>query len=183
MSGDRFPRVTAAQLAEAADLLGEEYVEAAIDERGRQAARRMREGLPPDMSLAGIRGRKPIQLTAHDRFLVETWARVGTPHEVIAQEMGISVETLLRNFGDVLENAHEKGVAQIAATLYAKAALGDGPSMQFYLKTRGGWKEKQAGDEDSPLHVKGDINVAALAQQMREARLAGQKTIEQETDK
>ena len=128
-------------------------------------------------------GRPKRTFTAEDRFLVKAWARVGTPQEVIASELGCTVPTLIKNFKQEIDQPLAKGVAEVGGTLYAKAVMGDTSSAIFYLKTKGRWKEPQAGDEETPLHIKGDIDIGAIARRMREARVLQQQTIEHETDK
>lgn len=126
-------------------------------------------------------GRPRMHFTDEQRWLVEAWARVGTRHDLIAHELGVSMPTLLKYFGDVLHEAKERGVAQMGATLYAKGLMGDTASAIFYLKARGGWRENQPGTAEEPLHIKGDIDVTAMARAMREMVTArGQQVIEQE---
>lgn len=109
---------------------------------------------------------------------VRIWARVGTPQKVIAHELGISVETMVKHYGDEFDHALEKGVGAVAASLYQKALMGDNTAMIFFLKTRGRWRESGIGDEDNPLHIKANIDVSAIAQQMRMARIVQQPQIE-----
>lgn len=110
-------------------------------------------------------------------MLVRIWARVGTPQAVIARELGMCVETMVKLYGDEFEHALERGVGEVAATLYSKALMGDNGAMIFYLKTKGRWKEARNGDEDAPIHIKANVDVAAIAQQMRQARVINQPMI------
>ena len=137
-----------------------------------------------DLAGRNPRGQQPYEPNYIDRVKVMHWARVGTPQEVIAKELGICIDTLAKYYGEELEDAIEKGVADVAATLYSKALMGDTGSMIFYLKTRGRWRESSIGDEDNPLHIKGSIDISAIAQQMRQARIVegSSKAIEDKSD-
>lgn len=122
------------------------------------------------------RTKPPYEPTPALREKVRLWAAVGTTQEVIASELGISVDTLVKYYREELDEASSKGVANVAATLYAKAMAGDTTSMIFYLKTRGRWREKPSvGDEENPLVVKNDGEGATqlalqLAAALRDAK-------------
>lgn len=112
--------------------------------------------------------------TAEQREKVRLWSMVGTKQEVIAAELGITVDTLAKHYREELDEATARGVANIATNLYTKAMSGDVTSMIFYLKTRGRWSEKAAvGDKDNPLVIehnpKADEIAEALARQLRDA--------------
>lgn len=127
----------------------------------------------------------PHQPNDELRARVRIMAGVGTRREVIAHSIGVATDTLSKYYSEELKHAPEKTIAAVASSLYTKAIMGDTASMIFFLKTRAGWREKQAGDDaDNPIHVKNDISVSAIAQQIRQARIAEQQTIEhEETDK
>lgn len=111
--------------------------------------------------------------TQATRLLVEAWAAVGTPQEVMATELGITPATLRRHYPDELDNGGELANQRVALRLFEKAMKGDNGCMMYWLSRRAGWTEKKAGDsEDNPLHVKGQttIDVTALAAQIRAAR-------------
>lgn len=106
------------------------------------------------------------------REKVRMWAAVGTTQEVIASELKISVDTLAKYYRDELDEATNRGVANVASTLYAKAIAGDVTSMIFYLKTRGRWSEKPSvGDADNPLVVQTDPLDRAMELAKQAARL------------
>lgn len=112
--------------------------------------------------------------TAELREKVRLWSMVGTKQEVIAAELGITVDTLAKHYREELDEATARGVANVATNLYTKAMSGDVTSMIFYLKTRGRWSEKAAvGDKDNPLVIehnpKADEIAEALARQLRDA--------------
>lgn len=115
-----------------------------------------------------IKNRQPNTHVPTDeiRNLVSVWARVGTPQSVIAQELGISIPTLMKYYSEELTEAKKRGVAAVAATLYAKAIGGDTTSIIFYLKTQGRWREKDDEDEKKP----DDFDVKAFVDQMYEQK-------------
>jgi hypothetical protein len=110
------------------------------------------------------------------RAKVRTWAAVGTTQEVIASELHITVDTLVKYYREELDEASARGVANVASNLYAKAMSGDVTSMIFYLKTRGRWSEKASvGDSDNPLVVQTDPldRALELAKQAARAKTPG----------
>ena len=118
-------------------------------------------------------GRPPYEVTDELRAKVRAWAAVGTTQEVIASELGICVDTLVKYYRDELNEASARGVANVASNLYAKAMSGDVTSMIFYLKTRGRWSEKaSAGDEENPLVMRIEGGADPLDQAMEIAKRA-----------
>ena len=111
------------------------------------------------------------------REKVRLWSAVGTKQEVIAAELGITVDTLAKHSREELDEATARGVANVATNLYTKAMSGDVTSMIFYLKTRGRWSEKApVGDAENPLVVqhqgKAEELAQTIAQQLRSAARA-----------
>lgn len=77
-------------------------------------------------------------------------ARAGIPRHLIASNIGISEETLVKYYEHELRHATSNAVAAIANTVYSQA-LNDGctKSQALYLKTQGarfGWVERQVID-------------------------------------
>lgn len=100
---------------------------------------------PPPISARAPTPGQTHQPTAQTRAKVKLWAEVGTQRHVIAHELGISEGVLRKAYFYELEEADSRGVANVAATLYAKALAGDVSAMQFFLKSRGkaqGWQDK-----------------------------------------
>jgi hypothetical protein len=100
-------------------------------------------------------GNPPFVATDDQRASVEQLAAVGTPHWLIAEELRISEDTLTRHFGPELERGLMRINARIGSQV-AKAALeGDKASRFFWLKTRGGWKERtvleHTGENGAPI--------------------------------
>jgi hypothetical protein len=86
-------------------------------------------------------GPKPHQATDATRQTVSLHATVGTRQEVIAEILGISVDSLQRHYRSELDTSREKANANVGGALYKKAMSGDTASMIFWLKTRARWRE------------------------------------------
>lgn len=116
--------------------------------------------------------------TAHtptkvSRLKVRAWAEVGTSRAVIAHELGISTTTLTNHYGVELAQADERGVAQVASALYAKALGGDVTAMIHFLKKRGkkhGWGDDpgEGGQTTNILQLNLVKSITQAVSQMRQ---------------
>jgi hypothetical protein len=98
------------------------------------------------------RGPVPHQPTEATRQTVSLHATVGTRQEVIAEILGISVDSLQRHYRSELDTSREKANAAVGGALYKKAMSGDTVSMIFWLKTRARWRETvDISNEDGTL--------------------------------
>jgi len=98
------------------------------------------------------RGRPPHQPTDATRQTVSLHATVGTRQEVIAEILGISVDSLQRHYRSELDTSREKANASVGGALFKKAMAGDTASMIFWLKTRARWRETlDISNEDGSL--------------------------------
>jgi len=94
---------------------------------------------------------------------VQLHVMVGSRQEVIAEILGISVDTLYRHYKAEMDTAREKANASIGGALYKKAMGGDTTAMIFWLKTRARWKETvDISNEDGSLKP-GVTQAAVLA--------------------
>jgi hypothetical protein len=82
------------------------------------------------------RGVKPFEPTDAQREQVKTLAKVVDVPQ-IATIMGISKATIERHFRAELDLGQAEAVSLVGAGLLRKALKGDGPSMRFFLSTRG----------------------------------------------
>lgn len=97
-------------------------------------------------------GTKPHQPTDATRQTVSLHATVGTRQEVIAEILGMSVDSLQRHYRSELDTSREKANANVGGALYKKAMSGDTASMIFWLKTRARWRETvDISNEDGTL--------------------------------
>ena len=108
----------------------------------------------------GTFGQPKFDPTAAHRAQVLVSAGVGSPHWLIASNLGISEDTLTRHFADELAKGRARAIEQMAKTCYARA-LGTGVGahvlMMFWLKTQAGWKETSVteltGADGKPLQM------------------------------
>jgi len=103
-------------------------------------------------------GRPKFEPTEVDRHLVKTMARTGVPQKTIAMcigNNGIDEKTLRRHFRRELEVSSEIANAMIGGVLYNSALKGEPWAVCFWLKCRGGWRERQviehSADGGGPL--------------------------------
>jgi hypothetical protein len=118
-------------------------------------------------------GRPPHKPTDATRQTVSLHATVGTRQEVIAEILGISVDSLQRHYRSELDTSREKANASVGGALFKKAMSGDTASMIFWMKTRARWRETvDISNEDGTL--KSEPVAAAV--------LAALKTIHNDTE-
>lgn len=93
--------------------------------------------------------------TEKSRAEVLALAGFGTKHGDIARYIGISENTLRKNYREELDTGSIKANSAVAKTLYKLAIEGDSRSCMFWLKTRAGWRETDrheiTGAEGAPL--------------------------------
>lgn len=116
------------------------------------------------------RGRKPFQPTAAQRKAVAVWASIGTPHDVMAAQLGIARQTLENAFDRELKDGKAITDQAISKSLYQKALTGNVPCMIFWAKTRLGWRETNrtevTGADGGPLAVQ-NLSDAELRAQLQ----------------
>jgi len=103
------------------------------------------------------------QPTDATRQTVQLHVMVGSRQEVIAEILGISVDTLYRHYKAEMDTAREKANASIGGALYKKAMGGDTTAMIFWLKTRARWKETVDISNDDGSLKPGVTQAAVLA--------------------
>lgn len=134
---------------------------------------------PPPISTVPPKQGQTHQPTKQTRAKVSLWAQVGTPRHVIAHEIGVSEGTLRKAYFYELEEADAKGVANVAATLYAKALAGDTSAAVAFLKAKG--KKEGWGEKDVTVNIELDAGrdlVAGITAAMSAAKLAHPSTFE-----
>lgn len=113
-------------------------------------------------------GRRPTILTDMQLRDVEKLATVGCTWDQIAAFLGIQKRTVQRNAKakEAYANGSGKGIAAIAAIAYRNAASGDQRAVEFFLRTRGGWREGvdagMAADTNEDRHLHGTIAVEVM---------------------
>jgi len=97
-------------------------------------------------------GRPAHQPTEATRQTVSLHATVGTKQDVIAEILGISVDSLQRHYRAEIDTSREKANASVGGALFKKAMGGDTTAMIFWLKTRARWRETvDISNEDGTL--------------------------------
>ena len=97
-------------------------------------------------------GRPAHVPTEATRQTVSLHATVGTRQDVIAEILGISVDSLQRHYRAEIDTSREKANASVGGALFKKAMGGDTTAMIFWLKTRARWRETlDISNEDGSL--------------------------------
>jgi len=97
-------------------------------------------------------GRPAHQPTEATRQTVSLHATVGTKQDVIAEILGISVDSLQRHYRAEIDTSRERANASVGGALFKKAMGGDTTAMIFWLKTRARWRETlDISNEDGSL--------------------------------
>jgi len=83
------------------------------------------------------------------RRTVKALAAVGVPHEAIARHLDIDAKTLRKHFRQELDHGMLEANVKVAQTLFTMATVDrNTAACIFWLKARGGWREKNALDTD-----------------------------------
>ena len=83
--------------------------------------------------------------TEAEKDYILKMASVGITRDQIAKVFSCSEKTLRRKFKNEIDAAAIKAVASVAGALYKTAMKGNVAAQIFFLKTRGGWSEKNQG--------------------------------------
>jgi hypothetical protein len=85
--------------------------------------------------------------TPDQRRTVKTMAGFGIPHTDIAPFIGIDTKTLRKHFREELDRGMTEANAKVAQSLFHMATQGKNVAAAiFWMKARGGWREKQEVD-------------------------------------
>lgn len=110
---------------------------------------RRREGTKHE----GRMGNLPFEPTDAQRELVRTFGSLLT-NEQLALKLGISSDTLSLHMKDELAAARVDAVALVAGKLFQQAMKGDRTSQIFFLKTKGGWTQRQQIEVEGQASIK-----------------------------
>lgn len=117
-------------------------------------------------------GNPPFVPTDAQRAEVRTLSKVAN-QTVIAQVLGISVDTLQRHFREELDYGAAQAIVAVGSILLQKALGGHGPSINFYLATRGkgsySRRVELTGPEGGPMRT---YNTAGLSPELKRMLLA-----------
>lgn len=122
--------------------------------------------------------RRPHEPTDDTRRTVAQHAAVGTRHDLIAQILGVSLNTMKKYYGEELELGLARANAVVASTLFAQAKGGNTTAMIFWLKTRGGWREtsrlEHGGVPGEPIEIR-QLDATQLSDEALAELLAAKK--------
>jgi len=90
-----------------------------------------------------------------DRQLVLELARDGVNQKDIAFIIGTTDKTLRKYYGDDMRRVRIDCVRKAGKTLYEQGLGGNMAALIFYLKSQGGWREKQ----DVEVNVSGGVTL------------------------
>lgn len=91
-------------------------------------------------------GRPAHEPTQADKDTAKRLSALGVPHEDIAKRLKISADTLVKYYGEELDEGRIDANAAIAGTLFSQAKKGNTAAAIFWLKTRARWKETQVNE-------------------------------------
>jgi predicted ArsR family transcriptional regulator len=89
------------------------------------------------------------------RARVREMAESGLTQDDIAYEMEIDPKTLRRHYADDLKRSRIRNVQRAGKKLFEMAMEGNTTCLIFYLKSQGGWREKQEID----VNMSGGVTV------------------------
>jgi hypothetical protein len=94
--------------------------------------------------------RPRLEPTEEQRLTVKSLAACGIRQEEIASKIGIrSPKTLREHFSQELASGVTDANYKVAKTVYEKAIQGDMYAAQFWLRCRGGWKDRAANESEA----------------------------------
>jgi hypothetical protein len=139
-----------------------------IDKRGCPKGKGTRAG----KGGGGRIGQPPFKATDKQRELVLSHAACGTPRHIIADEIGISEDTLTRHFRKELDDGLPRANARLGGVLFKAAEKGDMRALEQWFDRRGGaeWKKKTALEHSGPNGA--PIEYRDLSDEELEARIA-----------
>ena len=116
--------------------------------------------------------RKPFVVTDAMRERVRYLAGVGVPQDDIANIIGCAPKTLRKHFRAELDRGVAEANAIISGCLFAAAKGGNTTAQIFWMKTRGGWRERQpADDRDADADAGSGSEVLVLPDNNRDPQL------------
>lgn len=112
------------------------------------------------------RGRKPLKRDPVKAEKVRLLSKYFIPQKYIANDMGISVDSLVKYYSEDLDSGKSEGAVLAYKTLFKKAVIdGDRVLLMFFCKTQLGMKETseiEISNPDGKMNPL-DINVSFVA--------------------
>src|SRR6201987_6341821 len=97
--------------------------------------------------------RKPFAINEAVREQVRHLAGIGVRQDDIAKIIGCSPKTLRKQFRDDLDRGVAEANAIVSGCLFAAAKGGNVTAQMFWMKTRGGWREKDPAPDSDTLAI------------------------------
>lgn len=101
--------------------------------------------------------RSPHKPTPETAAQVEALSGYGITHDEIALYLGIDAKTLRKHYRNVLDTGTVKANVQVARALHKQAMEGNTSAAIFWMKARGGWREKidvnHGGQPGNPIEM------------------------------
>lgn len=120
-------------------------------------------------------GRPPFKPTAAQREKVKWLAIAGVKQDRIVEHVGgIDGKTLRAHFREELDLGKEEILALGVSKIVDAMRRGEAWALCFYMKCRGGWKERQA------VEVTGEDGAPVQLQAMREAMMGAVRDLSPE---
>lgn len=92
----------------------------------------------------------PFVATAEQRIRVEAMVAAGAQQWLIAEDLGLSEDTLQRHFRPELDEGKHRAISKIGGSMVQKALNGDQDAAKFVLARIGGWKSTTAVENSGP---------------------------------
>ena len=116
--------------------------------------------------------RQPFVVNEALREKVSHLAGLGVPQDDIASIIGCAPKTLRKHFRAELDRGVAEANAIISGCLFAAAKGGNTTAQIFWMKTRGGWRERQpADDRDADADAGSGSEVLVLPDNNRDPQL------------
>ena len=116
--------------------------------------------------------RQPFVVNEALREKVSHLAGLGVPQDDIANIIGCAPKTLRKHFRAELDRGVAEANAIISGCLFAAAKGGNTTAQIFWMKTRGGWRERQpAKDPDADANAGSSSEVLVLPDNSRDLEL------------
>lgn len=102
--------------------------------------------------------------TEEERRTVKALSGYGVPQEDIAIHMDMDAKTLRKHYRRELDRGTIEANAKVAQTLFTMATVDKNVAAAiFWMKARGGWREKPLPDEEPPDPIPRNIKISWIS--------------------
>lgn len=130
------------------------------DRRGTPKGKGIAKGGPGATSSGKKRkgriGNPPHKPTDENRIRVDAMVTAGAQQWLIAEELGLSEDTLQRHYRSQLEHGSHRALSKIGSSMIKRALDGDHDAAKFVLARRAGWKTgtELSGPDGGPIEYR-----------------------------